>query len=435
MVGMDIGDMVRGLGTGICVLDPDMKIRYVNLWYAQVFGDDIGKYYYEICGHKPAIHNTILESFEQNRSTTVVQTVCDKNGRTFDATLSIMPVVDSSGKRFAGIEVVKDAASYAEINNRIRDILSERDIDAPFGVFMRDEEGEIISVDQLHIETNPGLPHEVDLIRSPPVLFGRFEEHRAYPVDISGLREMTDDLAQSNIELTNLIQSRDDVLNTVAHELRNPITAIHVYAELLHDERLGDISEKQRNALLKILKNSDRITHLINDMLDISKIRAGKIILNPKEVDITEMINEAMDNMRSLTDEKNIRLKSDLPDLPAIEIDRNLIGRVVINLLDNAIKFTPKGGQILVATRDTGDTIEIAVSDNGIGIPADKLTTIFEEFEQARYHKGTGLGLAIAKRIIEMHHGLIEVESVEGAGCTFNIILPKGDVFENKNRN
>ena len=434
-MAVNIADMMKGLGTGICVLDQDMRIRYANSWYEQVFGDDIGKYYYEICGHKPDIHNMIIESFEQNKSTTVVQTVCDKDGRTFDAALSIIPVVDSSGKRFAGVEVVKDAASYTDINNKIRHILSEKDIDAPFGIFIRDEKGEIISVDQLHIETDPGLPHEADLIRSPPVLFGRFEEYKACPVDLSGLRETTDDLAQSNIELTNLVRSRDDVLNTVAHELRNPITAIHVYAELLHDERLGDISEKQRNALLKILKNSDRITYLINDMLDISKIRSGKIILNPEEVDVTGMINEVMDNMRSLADEKNIHLESDLCDLPPVEIDRNLIGRVVINLLDNAIKFTSEGGHIMVATRDAGDVIEITVSDNGIGIPADKLATIFEEFEQARYHKGTGLGLAIAKRIVEMHHGLIEVESVEGAGCTFTIILPKGDVFEDKNRN
>ncbi|MCK4812114.1 MAG: ATP-binding protein, partial [Methanosarcinales archaeon] len=113
------------------------------------------------------------------------------------------------------------------------------------------------------------------------------------------------------------------------------------------------------------------------------------------------------------------------------KIDHDHVSRSVINLIDNAIKFTPEGGCIQVTARDVRDVIEIAVSDNGIGIAADKLTRVFEEFEQAGYHEGTGLGLAIVKKIAELHHGLLEIQSEDGIGSIFTIILPKGGLVEN----
>ncbi len=113
------------------------------------------------------------------------------------------------------------------------------------------------------------------------------------------------------------------------------------------------------------------------------------------------------------------------------KIDRNQVSRSVINLIDNAIKFTPEGGCIRVTAKDVRDVIEIAVSDSGAGIAADKLALVFEEFEQAGYHEGTGLGLAIVKKIAELHHGLLEIQSEEGIGSIFTIILPKGGLVEN----
>ena len=444
--------MLRGFGTGICVLDPDLRIRYTNDWYVKAFGDDTGKYYYELFGYKPAIHDRILKSFEDDKPITVLQTVHDMNGRMFDVTLSVIPLADSSDTRFAAIEVVQDVTSHAEIaeiDNKIKSLLSEVGTDCAdysdyadsisFGIFIRNKEGEIASVDLLNTATESDLAQEMpdmrdvqemNVIGPPSVLFGRFEERSTSPVDVSGLSEITEELAQSNLELASIIKSRDDVLNTVSHELRNPMTAIHAYAELLHDEKLGEINEKQESALLKIIRNSDRIIVLVSDMLDISKIRSGKMFLNVSSIDINEMIDEITDNMRSLADEKNIHLSSDLPDhsdLPEVKLDSNLMTRVLINLLDNAIKFTPEEGNVTIAVRDCKSTIEISVSDNGIGIPEESLASIFEEFSQAKYHKGTGLGLAIAKKIVEMHHGLLEVTSVEGRGSTFTIILPKGD--------
>ncbi len=441
-----VSDMMRGLDIGICVLDMDMRIRYANSWYEQLFGDDTGRYYYEICEAKPAIHDEIVKSFETDRSMGVVQTVCDRNGRTFDAMLSITPLLDASGKRFAGIEIVHDVLMHANVRSRIKTALSESSESlessdsptAPSGIFVIDEDGNITGIDQPGAETEgeSNLPAGMDLIAPPSLLFGRSEERGTVDSgELSGLSEIADNLARSNIELADSIRSRDEVLNTVAHELRNPITIIHAYSELLHEGRLGDISEKQKSALLKILKNSDRITNLITDMLDVSKIRSGKIVLNLEEVSVNKMINKIVDDLRSLADEKKINLKRDLHDLPAIVIDRNLVGRVVINLLDNAIKFTPGGGDIMVTTVNTGDVVEIAVSDTGIGIPAGKQPTIFEEFEQAETHQGTGLGLAIARKIVEMHQGLIELKSVEGSGSTFTVILPVGGVVDNKNGN
>ncbi len=427
---MDIINVVQGLGAGICVLDTDLRIRYANDWYAHVIGDDTGKYYYERCGYEPSIHDRISMSFEQNKPITIIQTMCGKDGRKFDATLSIVPLVDSFDKTFAAIEIVQDVVSYTNISNEIKNILTEEQIDAHFGIYVRDDEGKLAIIDQAPIESTSDLPHETDLLGPPPVIFGRFEEHTECIAGISELSKVTEDLAQSNTELTDLIRARDDALHTVAHELRNPITAIHAYAELLHDERFGSLSEKQKNALAKILKNSDNIAYLITDILDVSKIRSGKLTLNLEEANITEMIDEIVGNIRSLADEKNIRLDIDLSDVPSVKIDRNQISRSVINLIDNAIKFTPEGGRILVTARDARDVIEIAVSDSGIGIAADKLTRVFEEFEQAGYRKGTGLGLAIVKKIAELHHGLLEIQSEEGKGSTFTIILPKGDLIE-----
>ena len=437
--------MLRGFGTGICVLDPDLRIRYTNDWYMKAFGDDTGKYYYELFGYKPAMHDRILKSFEEDKPITVLRTVRDLIGREFDVTLSIIPLTDSSDTRFAAIEIVQDVTSHAETDNKIKSLLSEMGADCvdrtdcadsiSFGIFIRDAEGEIASIDWLNAATGSDLAHdmqdlqETNMIGPPSVLFGRFEERSSAPVDVSGLSEMTEELAQSNLELASIIKSQDDVLNTVSHELRNPMTAINVYAELLHGEKLGKINEKQESALQKIIRNSDRIIALVSDMLDVSKIRSGKMVLNVSSVNINEMIDEIMDNMRSLADEKNIHLSSDLPDPSdlSVKLDLNLMTRVLINLLDNAIKFTPEGGDITIAVQDCKSTIEISVSDNGIGIPEELLASIFEEFSQAKYHKGTGLGLAIAKKIVEMHHGLLEVTSVEGRGSTFTIILPKGD--------
>ena len=444
-----VSDMIRGLGIGICVLDMDMRIRYANSWYEQLFGDDTGRHYYEICGAKPTIHDEIVKSFEKDRSMGVVQTVRDRNGGTFDAMLSITPLLDSLGRRFAGIEIVHDVLMHANVRSRIETALSEssgsceslESSDVPTalsGIFVIDEDGNITGIDQPGAETEgeSNLPLGMGLIAPPSLLFGRSGERCTVDSgELSGLSKIADNLAQSNIELADSIRSRDEVLNTVAHELRNPITIIHAYSELLHEGRLGDISEKQKSALLKILKNSDRITNLITDMLDASKIRSGKIVLNLEEVSVNKMINEIVDNLRSLADEKKIKLKRDLQDLPAILIDRNLVGRAVINLLDNAIKFTLVGGDIVVTTVNKGDVVEIAVSDTGIGIPAGKQHAIFEEFEQAETNQGTGLGLAIARKIVEMHQGLLELNSVEGSGSTFTVILPVGGVIDNKNRN
>ena len=428
---VDIINVVHGLGVGICVLDTDMRIRYVNDWYAHVFGDDTDKYYYERCGYEPSIHDRILRSFEQNKPITIIQTMRDRDGRKFDATLSIMPLVDSFDKTFAAIEIVQNVAAYTSISNEIKNILTDEQIDEPFGIYVQDNDGGVAIIDRAPIRLTSDVQYATDLIRPPSVLFGRFEEHDDDAVGISELSKVTEELAQSNTELTDLIRVRDDALSTVAHELRNPITAIHAYAEMLHGERFGDMNEKQKSALAKILKNSDNITYLINDILDVSKIRSGKLTLNLEEVDITSMIDEIMGNIRSLADKKNISLDVDLESMLSAKIDRNQVSRSVINLIDNAIKFTPKGGCIRVTARAVRDVIEIAVSDSGAGIAADKLALVFEEFEQAGYHEGTGLGLAIVKKIAELHHGLLEIQSEDGIGSIFTIILPKGGLVEN----
>jgi len=250
--------------------------------------------------------------------------------------------------------------------------------------------------------------------------------------DVTELAKVTDELRNANTELEvanaelrKLDQLKTDFLNIASHELRTPLTSIKGFAGFVAEEKLGELNEKQKDALSKVVANSDRMTRLIGNMLDMSKIRSGKLELNIARLDMSGLIGGVVADMKLVAEEKNISCTARVPDGLVIEGDRDRIEQVLVNLLGNAIKFTPVGGSVSVTAVDHETCVRVSVSDTGIGIVPDDLALIFEEFWQVDKSKGTGLGLTIAANIVREHGGAIWATSKVAVGSTFGFRLPK----------
>ncbi|MDD5730894.1 MAG: ATP-binding protein, partial [Candidatus Omnitrophica bacterium] len=226
-------------------------------------------------------------------------------------------------------------------------------------------------------------------------------------------------------------QMKNEFVSLVSHELRTPMAAIKGSTDNILDGITGELNPVQKESLLIIKRNIDRLNRLISDLLDISRIEAGKILLNKKSIDIAALINEAAGLFQESAKEKNLTLSVSFANgLPWIEADPDKITQVITNLLGNALKFTPAGGKITVNASKNTDCVTIEVKDSGLGVPQDELTKIFDKFYQVKSQdgqvkaKGTGLGLPISKGIVEKHGGKIWAESELGRGSKFSFTLP-----------
>jgi signal transduction histidine kinase len=238
------------------------------------------------------------------------------------------------------------------------------------------------------------------------------------------------ELKSANLRLQELDRLKDEFISTVTHELRTPLTAVRSIAEILHaNPRLPE--DQHRNLTALVVKESERLTRLINQVLDFQKIKTGKVQWQMLPVDMREICREALAPVRQLLDEKRIYASLDLPDhAPPVFGDRDRLMQVMINLLSNAVKFCKDGGgRVDVRLKVLPDHLEVEVTDNGVGIRAEDLEIIFEEFRQSWQDfrgrpTGSGLGLAITRRIVEVHGGRIWAESRLGLGSTFTLTLP-----------
>lgn len=221
---------------------------------------------------------------------------------------------------------------------------------------------------------------------------------------------------------------KTNFISSVSHELRTPLTSIKAYTEMLLT--LSNVSDEDRLKFLSVIKNeSNRLTELVEDILEMSSIESGVVKINYKLLDIEEVISRIISLLQNIADEKNIILEVDIDDNTGwLEADESKIESVITNLLSNAIKFTPQQGCISVSVKRQEQELVIRVSDTGIGIPGQELQKIFDRFyrvpRQNCPSQGSGLGLAIVKEILAMHKGRIEVESHPGQGSTFTVILP-----------
>jgi signal transduction histidine kinase len=219
----------------------------------------------------------------------------------------------------------------------------------------------------------------------------------------------------------------------MSHELRTPLNAIIGYSELMtrHPERFG--TERAKDPLERILRAGRHLLNLINDLLDMAKIEAGKTSFRYEDVDVAALVRDAVETTRSLAEQTGNAVSVHAPaDLPPLRTDPKRLTQVVLNLLSNACKFTERGRiDISIAPTHADDRqwLEIAVADTGVGIPEPDLPFVFERFYRAKRSRaanpgGSGLGLSIVKWIVEAHKGSVGVESVVGKGSTFTVRLP-----------
>ena len=233
-------------------------------------------------------------------------------------------------------------------------------------------------------------------------------------------------LLQDISELRRLETVRRDFISNISHELRTPVASLKVLAETLQEGAIDDRAVAQ-DFLHKINIEVDRLTQMVNELGELSRIESGEFPLKIQPVDLGDVVRRVAERLRAQAERGGLSLKVDIPHgLAKALADEERVEQVLVNLVHNAIKFTSPGGRITISTEVEGDSILISVADTGVGIPADDLPRIFERFykaDKARSGGGTGLGLAIAKHIVEALGGKIWVESIEGRGSTFTFTL------------
>jgi signal transduction histidine kinase len=248
--------------------------------------------------------------------------------------------------------------------------------------------------------------------------------------------EVTDHVLarQKNEQLVENLQRadklKDQFLGIVSHELRTPLNAIQGFGSILADGVAGELSAEQAGYVHKILDGSDVLLSLVDELLDVSRMQAGKFTLERQAVAVSALVREVLAERGTAALQKGLSLINEVPtDLPAVDADPRRVRQVLSNLLTNAIKYTPEGGTVTLNAQVEGDTVRVAVSDTGIGVSEDQRPRIFDAFTQVdmsntRQVGGVGLGLYIVKGLVEAHGGEVGVESELGRGSTFWFKLP-----------
>ena len=237
------------------------------------------------------------------------------------------------------------------------------------------------------------------------------------------------DLVRAFGDMTHKLREVDElkreVFSNISHEFSSPLTSIRMATDLV---RTGALTPKQERWLAIIHSDADKLLRLTNQILDLSKVRVGMLQLDLGPVDLRRVAESAAHEVRPVAEAKGVRLEVSLPDAPLrVVCDEHRLQQVFVNLLANAVKFTPTGGQARLTARQNGSDVLVTVEDTGIGIPPEQLPHIFERYQQAHAGRGgTGLGLAIVKAFVEAHGGRIGVESREGEGTRFSVTLPPG---------
>jgi signal transduction histidine kinase len=244
-----------------------------------------------------------------------------------------------------------------------------------------------------------------------------------------------DELARANLNLYEANRLKSDFLANMSHELRTPLNSIIGFSDVLYD--ISSLTDKQKRYASNIQKSGRMLLEMINDILDLAKVEAGKMNVGPTTFDLGNVAQAQCDMLRSLIEEKNMDLRVSIsPDLPPVFQDQPKIQQILTNLLSNAIKFTPDGGLITLSIGCIGDDLfHMTVADTGVGIPESDFDVIFEKFRQSnsivqgsgltREYSGTGLGLSIVKELCKLLGGEIRLSSQLGTGSTFHVVLPR----------
>jgi two-component system sensor histidine kinase BarA len=265
------------------------------------------------------------------------------------------------------------------------------------------------------------------------------------------LQQKNKELRESFERLKELDRLKSNFLATVSHELRTPLTSVIGYSEMLLEGLAGPLSDEQREYVGTIMEKGEQLLGLISGILDFSKIETGTLRLNPTPTNVVEVTHSAVTTVMPLARKLGITIEFFAEqNTPTIRADADKVRQVLVNILGNAVKFNRKQGKVSVKVGPvsrpsqsarvgedlpvalvpvTEEFVSVAVADTGVGIPSDKLDRIFDSFYQVdgsstREYGGTGLGLAITRNLVEAHGGIIEVESEQGKGSTFTVLLP-----------
>ncbi len=271
--------------------------------------------------------------------------------------------------------------------------------------------------------------------RLAAIASGNFEGH----VDVenrdelgalaANVNRMNDELRNVYAELEEASRHKSEFLANMSHELRTPLNAIIGFSEVLRDEMVGTVNEKQAEYLDDIISSGHHLLSLINDVLDLSKVEAGQVELEVRPFSLREALERGVVMVRERATEEGVRVALDTdPEVDVVDGDERRIKQVIFNLLSNAVKFTPSGGEVDVSATRVNGEVMVSIADTGPGIAPEDRERIFEEFQQTEtgvgQREGTGLGLALSKRFVELHGGRIWLESEVGHGSTFTFALP-----------
>ena len=288
------------------------------------------------------------------------------------------------------------------------------------------------------LSTRTGLSHGPRELHQLAAAFDEMaaslEKHQMQLRLEEDLRRHNEALEEENRRVREVNQLKSEFVSLVSHELRTPLTAISGYLDLLLEAQGAQSSAKQQELLAIVQRNAERLVKLIDDLLDLSRIESGKVELRATAVDSVALITEVVSFLRPQIEAKGQQLSFDRPaTLPTVAGDAERIRQILINLLSNAHKYTPAGGQIKLRARAEDGWVHIDVQDNGIGLSPEEQAHLFDRFFRARQPatqgvEGTGLGLPITQLLVEMHGGRISVTSTPGEGSTFSFTLPVADV-------
>jgi signal transduction histidine kinase len=270
------------------------------------------------------------------------------------------------------------------------------------------------------MEVQPFSDQQITLLQS-------FADQAAIAIENVRLFTEIQDKTQQ-LEIAN--RHKSEFLANMSHELRTPLNAVIGFSEVLIERMFGEVNAKQEEYLNDILSSGKHLLSLINDILDLSKIEAGRMELEAQPFDLPSALDNALTLIRERAARHSIGLEVHVdPRIGEVVADERKVKQVLLNLLSNAVKFTPEGGKITMGAALNGDAVAVSVADTGIGIAAEDQEAVFEEFRQvgddyARKREGTGLGLALARRLVELHGGTLSLESELGQGSTFTFTIP-----------